>query len=217
MIDKSREKASNKYPGGYRTVRLRKSSIMEKADGIVPIRGHGMSPMFRNGDEVFIQFTDNLEPGETGIFKYNGIIVIRQYYPEGLCSLRPSLETVHVDPDGHYEIIARVLGVVTDDMKPTEEEEKLLDTEKPLHEETELLDTKALPDIPTADSPVSDSPCKRPKHGWYPEREEKIYQACVIEGRSQRSLAQELGITSARVSQLLKRARSIHEDAEKIE
>lgn len=113
---------------GKRTVFYRQGCGLDGGDVAFTINGNGMSPLYNDKDEVIVEYTDTLEPGSIGVFLVDGKQpAIRQYYPDGLRSFRPDLETMHLTlPVSEYPIIGKVLGVVTEDMKPTPAEEAIL-------------------------------------------------------------------------------------------
>lgn len=108
-----------------RTIFIRRGCGLDQSDAVYTVMGGGMSPLFNDNDYVAVEFTDTLEPGAIGVFLAEGKqAVIRQYYPDGLRSFRPDLETMHLNaPASEYPIIGKVLGVVTEAMmlSPAEE------------------------------------------------------------------------------------------------
>ncbi len=86
-----------------------------------------MEPTFRDGDDVMIEYTDSLSPGEIGIFFVNGEGFIKEYRKEGLYSHNSGkypLRTFCLDDE--VRCVGRVLGKVTRDMYPDEEEAAIL-------------------------------------------------------------------------------------------
>lgn len=111
-----------------KNVFLRRGCGYEQGDVVFTITGSGMSPVYNDGDDVIVRFTDTLEPGAIGVFLVDGKQpAIRQYYPDGLRSFRPDLETMHLTaPVSEYPIIGQVLGVITDAMRASPAEEARL-------------------------------------------------------------------------------------------
>lgn len=108
-------------------VYLRKGAMLDQADAVFTITGNGMAPIIRDGDDVLVKYTDTLEPGAIGVFMIEGKPFIRQYYPSGLRSFRPDLETVHLSENVEYEIIGQFLTVITPEMRPTAREQAILE------------------------------------------------------------------------------------------
>ena len=108
-------------------VYLRKGAMLDQADAVFTITGNGMAPIIRDGDDVLVKYTDSLEPGAIGVFMIEGKPFIRQYYPSGLRSFRPDLETVHLSENVEYEIIGQFLTVITPEMRPTAREQAILE------------------------------------------------------------------------------------------
>lgn len=108
-------------------VYLRKGAMLDKADAVFTITGNGMAPIIRDGDDVLVKYTDTLEAGAIGVFMIDGKPFIRQYYPTGLRSFRPDLETAHLSENVEYEIIGQFLAVITPEMRPTAREQAMLE------------------------------------------------------------------------------------------
>lgn len=81
-----------------------------------------MTPTFHNGDELLVEFTPEIDPGEIGIFVIAGESFVKEYQPDGLHSHNPKCKTIHPGPDDNFRCVGRVLGVVTQDMYPTAQE-----------------------------------------------------------------------------------------------
>lgn len=113
---------------GTKNMFIRRGCGLDHGDVVFTITGSGMSPLYNDKDFVLVQYTDTLEPGAIGVFLVDGKQpAIRQYYPDGLRSFRPDLETIHLTaPVSEYPIIGKVLGVVTDAMRPSPGEETYL-------------------------------------------------------------------------------------------
>ena len=108
-------------------VYLRKGAMLDQADAVFTITGNGMAPIIRDGDDVLVKYTDTLEPGAIGVFMIDGKPFIRQYYPSGLRSFRPELETVHLPENVEYDIIGQFLTVITPEMRPNAREQAMLE------------------------------------------------------------------------------------------
>ena len=101
---------------------LRNSRSVCRADTVITVSGDSMIPTFQNGDELLVEFTQEIEPGEIGIFVIAGESFVKEYQPDGLHSHNPKYKTIHPSPDDNFRCVGRVLGVVTQDMYPTAQE-----------------------------------------------------------------------------------------------
>lgn len=98
-----------------------------RADAVVTVSGDSMMPTFMNGEQILIQRTDSIEPGQIGIFVVNGDAYVKEYQKDGLHSHNPKYETIHPAKGDSVYCLGRVLSAVTDDMRPTIQEQKILD------------------------------------------------------------------------------------------
>ena len=101
---------------------LRNSRNVCRADTVITVSGDSMTPTFHNGDELLVEFTQEIDPGEIGIFVIAGESFVKEYQPDGLHSHNPKYKTIHPSPDDNFRCVGRVLGVVTKDMYPTAQE-----------------------------------------------------------------------------------------------
>ena len=109
----------------YTEMLIKKSQLSEQANAVFTIAGHGMEPMYRDGEQVFVQFCDKIAIGEVGIFEFPDIgPVIRYKAASGLHRINPDCEDTVLD-DRSALVYGKVLGRVTPDMIPTPEEERL--------------------------------------------------------------------------------------------
>ena len=124
---------SARHNTGNELINIRKSALPEPCDAVYRVAGNGMAPIIRDGDLILVAFEKHLEPGAIGVFLCNGQIVIRQYYPEGLRSFRPELESVHLPEDSEYAVIGRFVAVITEDMLADEHEKEVWAKMKAMH------------------------------------------------------------------------------------
>ena len=124
---------SARHDTGNKLINIRKSALPEPCDAVYRVAGNGMAPIIRDGDLILVAFEKHLEPGAIGVFLCNGQIVIRQYYPEGLRSFRPELESVHLPEDSEYAVIGRFVAVITEDMLADEHEKEVWAKMKAMH------------------------------------------------------------------------------------
>lgn len=101
---------------------LRNSRSVCRADTIITVSGDSMLPTFRDGDDLLVEYTPEINPGEIGIFIVAGEGFVKEYQPDGLHSHNARYKTIHPTPDDNFRCIGRVLGVVTEDMLPTARE-----------------------------------------------------------------------------------------------
>ena len=124
---------SARHNAGNDLINIRKSALPEPCDAVYRVAGNGMAPIIRDGDLILVAFEKHLEPGAIGVFLCNGQIVIRQYYPDGLRSFRPELESVHLPKDSEYVVVGRFVAVITEDMLADEHEKEVWAKMKAMH------------------------------------------------------------------------------------
>ena len=124
---------SARHNTGNKLINIRKSALPEPCDAVYRVAGNGMAPIIRDGDLILVAFEKHLEPGAIGVFLCNGQIVIRQYYPEGLRSFRPELESVHLPKDSEYIVVGRFVAVITEDMLADDHEKEVWAKMKAMH------------------------------------------------------------------------------------
>jgi len=101
---------------------LRNSRNVCRADTIITVSGDSMLPTFHDGDDLLVEYTETLAPGEIGIFVVAGEGFVKEYQPDGLHSHNKKYKTIHPAQDDNFRCIGRVLDVITPDMLPTERE-----------------------------------------------------------------------------------------------
>lgn len=105
---------------------LRTSRNVCKADTVITVSGDSMLPTFHDGDDLLVEYTDQLAPGEIGIFIVAGEGYVKEYQPDGLHSHNPRYKTIRPVQDDNFRCVGRVLDVVTPDMLPNERELSIL-------------------------------------------------------------------------------------------
>lgn len=104
-------------------VYLNKSFVPPRTDEIITVCGDSMEPEYLNGEQVFVQYTQDLACGEIGIFIVEGVGYIKEYQGDHLHSLNPAHPDIPVPVSGEgFKIVGRVLGIVPKDAFPTESE-----------------------------------------------------------------------------------------------
>lgn len=104
------------------TVFLRNSRNVCRADIIITVSGDSMMPTFLNGDDLLVEYTEEVEPGEIGIFIVAGEGFVKEFRKDGLHSHNPRYKTIHPHDGDNFRCVGRVLGVVTPDMMATPRE-----------------------------------------------------------------------------------------------
>ena len=110
----------------YRTF-VRKSTLSERADEIVTVNGSSMEPKYHHGQDVFIEHTSELLPGEIGLFVVNGEGYIKEWAVDRHPSLNPEYPDIRLNDDDSIRCIGRVLGGVNQDDYPSSEELVILE------------------------------------------------------------------------------------------
>jgi phage repressor protein C with HTH and peptisase S24 domain len=111
-------------------VSVPKSSVPKGAETGIRVSGDSMEPVYKDGQLVWARYTRELQPGDEGIFTYDGKGYIKCFGlrepPEeyrdsftdmdGGLILQPVLKSynkkydpIFVTPDKHFEIVAKVL------------------------------------------------------------------------------------------------------------
>lgn len=104
------------------TVTLYNVSSVADADEICIVNGKSMEPQFQDGDLVLVEHCQELKNGDIGIFYVPGHGgVIKQVAYDRLHSLNPEYDDIFPYEDG-AQVIGRVLGRVTKDMRPSIDE-----------------------------------------------------------------------------------------------
>ena len=105
---------------------VKKSRQAMIADEIVTVNGSSMEPRFRHGQDVYIEHTRELEPGEIGLFVVNGDGYIKEWAVDRLHSLNPAFPDIMLHETDDIRCIGRVLGPVDRGDYPTAEENVVL-------------------------------------------------------------------------------------------
>jgi transcriptional regulator with XRE-family HTH domain len=108
-------------------VYLRVSRDVCRADEIITVSGDSMLPTFADGDDLLVEHTKSLAPGEIGIFVVAGEGYVKEYRADGLHSHNPKYKTIRPTEDDNIRCIGRVLGVVDDSWRATPKEQAVLD------------------------------------------------------------------------------------------
>ncbi len=105
---------------------VRHNRVAEHADEIVTVNGSSMEPMFHDGQDVYVEHTTELAPGEIGLFVVNGEGYIKEWAKDRLHSLNPEYKDIILNENDAMRCIGRILGTVDPADYPTEEEAAVL-------------------------------------------------------------------------------------------
>ena len=86
-----------------------------------------MEPVFHHGQDVLIEHTGELRPGEYGLFVVNGEGYIKEWAADRLHSVNPDYPDIHLQESDDFRCVGRVVGTVDETDRPTAEEEKILE------------------------------------------------------------------------------------------
>ena len=105
---------------------VKKSDLSEEADTLIRVSGRSMEPRYRDGDFVYVRFTESADDGADVICTSADGAVIKHKIGNRLYSLNPDLPYGNKSEDDNVRIIGVVLGIVgRDDLASTEETYKL--------------------------------------------------------------------------------------------
>ena len=100
-------------------VLLLRDPVTEKADEIIRVSGRSMEPTFYEGDQVLVQHTDHLFPGEIGVFLVDDEGFIKEYRKDGLYSHNPDYPVMTFGEHQQVRCVGRVLGRLEDSQIPS--------------------------------------------------------------------------------------------------
>lgn len=88
--------------------------VPSSTDFGIRISGDSMEPRFHNEQIAWVHSQDTLEPGEIGIFLYNGDVYIKEFSVDGhgvfLHSLNPNYSPIRINDNYPFKIFGKVLG-----------------------------------------------------------------------------------------------------------
>lgn len=116
---------SDQVRGEYVYIRTCREAYL--ADEIITVSGDSMEPTLQDGDDLFVEHTSMIEPGEIGIFTVGGDGYVKEYQPDGLHSHNRAYPVMKFHEDDNVRCVGRVLGVVAKDQYPTRKEAAMLD------------------------------------------------------------------------------------------
>ncbi len=95
---------------------LYEDNVTSRADEIIRVSGNSMEPRYHDGDQVLVQHTANIRPGEIGIFVTGDMGYIKEFRKEGLRSLNPEYPLMRFSEMEEVRCIGRVIGTMRKDM-----------------------------------------------------------------------------------------------------
>jgi phage repressor protein C with HTH and peptisase S24 domain len=98
-----------------------------RADEIITVSGDSMEPTYHNGDDLFVEYTEELNPGEIGIFVASGEGYVKEYQSDGLYSHNRKYPVLRFHEDDNIRCVGRVLGVVSKDQYATNLELEIIE------------------------------------------------------------------------------------------
>lgn len=105
----------------------KKTPANEMADAIITVSGKSMEPIYHSGDLVYVQYTEECNPGDVVICSTDDGAVIKMVKEDRtLFSLNPAFPFGPHSEDNNVRVIGQVLGVVQYGDLPTQEEEGIL-------------------------------------------------------------------------------------------
>lgn len=113
--------------GSMRRMLVRNTDETYACDEILTITGDSMEPDYHDGDRVLVVHMESINPGEVGVFVIAGEGVMKIYQPDGLYPLNPAYKVIHPSEDDDARCVGRVIGVLTDEMLPTKDEQIMID------------------------------------------------------------------------------------------
>ena len=96
------------------------------ADVVLKVSGRSMEPTFTDGQELLVRYTQELRPGEIGIFTVDGEGTVKEYRPDGLHPHNPDYAVLPADSGAAVRCVGRVLGAVSHAMRPDRRRRRIL-------------------------------------------------------------------------------------------
>lgn len=98
----------------YETIQLTEKPP-RGADFIIDVCGDSMEPTYEDGDKVYVHRQEELDPGEIGIFYYDGDAYIKEYQPGRLVSHNKAYDDVLLSEFCNVRCYGKAIGVVDPD------------------------------------------------------------------------------------------------------
>ena len=97
-----------------------------RADEIITVSGDSMSPTYQHGDDLFVEHSPAINPGEIGIFVVGGEGYVKEFQEDGLHSHNPTYPVMEFSAYDDVNCVGRVLGVVSKDQYATDLELEII-------------------------------------------------------------------------------------------
>jgi transcriptional regulator with XRE-family HTH domain len=94
----------------------------EQADEVITVSGCSMEPTFMDGDRVLVRHTDQLRPGEIGVFLVDNEGYIKEYQPDGLHSHNPAYGMIRLSGEETVRCVGKVIGLLKEEQIPNREQ-----------------------------------------------------------------------------------------------
>ena len=85
----------------------------EHADGMIRVKGLSMLPVYRDGDLVYVQYTNSAAPGEDVLCSSVAGLHIKRLGEDGVYSLNRDYPFTLTSPEDRVQIIGKILGTVS--------------------------------------------------------------------------------------------------------
>ena len=82
----------------------------KKANLIIEVDGDSMSPIYENGDNVFVKTQTDIEIGDIGIFIVDGNGYIKKLGDNRLISVNPEYDDIFPTEYSDFRCVGKVLG-----------------------------------------------------------------------------------------------------------
>ena len=106
---------------------LRRCAETERADEVITVTGDSMEPTYHDGDDLLVAYAKELREGEIGVFVLNGEGTVKEYRADGLYPHnRACYPVIRPQPEDGLRLVGRVLGRVTDSLRLTDEELRII-------------------------------------------------------------------------------------------
>lgn len=109
---------------------VKKNGYNESADALIRVSGASMEPLYHNGDLVYMKYASSADNGDDVICSTADGAVIKRINGRMLYSLNKDLPFGEKSEDDHVTILGIVLGIVSPDELPNEEERLALEEVK---------------------------------------------------------------------------------------
>lgn len=92
------------------TIEVENTPLSQQADFVICVDGQSMFPYYKDGDNVLVKKTSDLEIGDIGIFIYENECYIKELGENRLISKNKEHEDIIPDGNNDIRIIGKVLG-----------------------------------------------------------------------------------------------------------